>query len=118
MAINKNDRKRAHRRALRVRANIKNGTNQMPRLSVFRSLKHIYAQMIDDVTGTTLVSSSSLVIDGVGNKTSVAQTVGKDLAQKARAQGIEKAFFDRGSFKYTGRISALADAVRDGGIQL
>src|SRR5438105_15673972 len=105
MAINKNDRKRAHRRALRVRARIKNGTSQIPRLSVFRSLKHIYAQMIDDTTGKTLLSSSSLIIDASANKTAVARLVGEDLAQKARAQGIGKAFFDRGSFRYTGRIS-------------
>ena len=96
--------KRAVRRK-RIRATV-SGTAERPRLSVFRSNTAIYAQLIDDVTGKTLAAAN--------NKDAVKG--GKDLATKAKAAGITKAVFDRGGFPYTGRIKALADAAREGGL--
>lgn len=118
MAINKKDRICAARRALRIRGRLKKGTQLTPRLSVFRSLKHIYAQMIDDVAGITLVSSSSKVIESQeGDKKDMAHAVGLDLAKKAKEKGITAAIFDRGRYRYLGRAQALAQGVREGGIQ-
>ena len=119
MAFNKRDKKRAERRTLRVRAKLKNGTQTQPRLSVFRSLNHIYAQMIDDIAGVTLVSSSSVVLKNVnGDKKAVAHAVGLDLAKRAKEKGISNALFDRGSNHYIGRVKALAEGVRAGGVQV
>jgi large subunit ribosomal protein L18 len=119
VAINHRDRMRAHRRKLRVRNALKRGTAVKPRLSVFRSLHHIYVQMIDDICGKTLASSSSLVIPAAkGDKKAIARLVGLDLASQAQKQGLTVAFFDRGSSRYTGRVKALADGVREGGIQI
>jgi large subunit ribosomal protein L18 len=109
------------RRRRRVRKKIV-GTPERPRLSVFRSSKHIYAQLIDDLTGTTLASASSRV-PGVregmpyGGNVKAAQVVGKALAEAAKAKGIGKVAFDRGHYKYHGRVKALAEAAREGGLQ-
>jgi large subunit ribosomal protein L18 len=98
------------RRKNRVRAKI-SGTSLRPRLSVFRSNTHIYAQLIDDVTGKTLCSASDLKIKE-GTKTELATVVGNDIASKMKTLKIEKILFDRNGFKYHGRVKALAEAVR------
>ena len=105
------------RKHLRVRAKI-TGTAEKPRLCVFRSNKHIEAQIIDDVKGVTLVASSSvaLKLDNGGNCEAAAK-VGADLAEKAKAKGIEIVAFDRGGYLYHGRVAALADAAREGGLK-
>jgi large subunit ribosomal protein L18 len=109
------------RRHERVRRKI-SGTGSVPRLSVFRSLKHIYAQIIDDTVGTTLVSASTLdadVRDQVAglNKTEQAKAVGKRLAEKALSSGVTQVVFDRGGYLYHGRVKALADASREAGLE-
>lgn len=115
MATTRKDRKRSKRRALRVRSSIKKGN--LPRVSVFRSHKHIYGQIIDDIKHHTMVSfSSSQLEKAAGDKKAVAHMVGKELAQKAKAKGIDRVLFDRGSYKYHGRIQALADGIREGGV--
>lgn len=98
------------------------GTADRPRLAVFRSLKHIYAQVIDDRTGRTLVSASTLdrqVRQQVrnGGNVAAAKIVGRVVAERARAAGIERVVFDRGGYKYHGRVQALADAAREAGLQ-
>ena len=98
----------------RVRKNV-NGTAERPRLSVFRSNKQIYAQVINDVTGTTLASASSLGLEAMP-KTEQAQKVGALLAEKAKAAGITTVVFDRNGYLYHGRVKALADAAREGGL--
>jgi len=115
------DRKAENRRRhLRVRNRIK-GTAERPRLSVYRSLNHIYVQIIDDTKGTTLVSASTLEsglrdrIDAGGN-TEAAKVVGKAVAEKALEKGIKKVVFDRGGHIYHGRIKALAEAAREAGL--
>ncbi len=110
-------RKQAERRAIRTRAKIKNDSGSL-RLSVFRSLKHIYAQLIDDASGKTLAASSDGTVDAKGKKPlEVAGLVGADLAKKAKAAGIESVVFDRGAYKYHGRVKALAEAAREGGLK-
>ena len=104
------------RRKNRVRAKI-SGTASTPRLSVFRSNTHIYAQLIDDTAGKTLCSSSDLKITNGGTKTEIATQVGTDIAAKIKALNIETIVFDRGGFQYHGRVKALAEAVRAGGIK-
>ncbi len=103
----------------RIRKKI-SGTADRPRLSVFRSNKQIYAQLIDDVSGHTLVSASSREkgVDGKGAKSEIAKSVGAELAKKAKAAKIDKAVFDRGGYRYHGRVKALADGAREGGLQL
>lgn len=97
------------------------GTTGRPRLNVFRSLKHIYAQLIDDSRGVTLVAASTMdpevrkTVASGGNLVG-AKVVGKVIAERARAKGIEKVVFDRGGYKYHGRIKALADAAREAGL--
>lgn len=103
------------RRKNRVRAKI-SGTSLRPRLSVFRSNTHIYAQLIDDVTGKTLCSASDLKIKE-GTKTELATVVGNDIASKMKTLKIEKILFDRNGFKYHGRVKALAEAVRTAWIE-
>jgi len=105
------------RRALRVRNRIKRDTT-LPRVSVFRSLNQIYAQVIDDVQQKTLVSCSSLDVEVKGTKTEVATAVGSELAKRALAHGVNKAAFDRGRFLYHGRVKALAEGLRAGGLQV
>ena len=95
------------------------GTPERPRLSVFRSLKHIYAQVIDDTTGRTIVAASSQEsLEGgtAGPKTDVSGTVGKVLAERALAAGVTQVVFDRGGCKYHGRVKALADGSRESGL--
>lgn len=105
------------RKRFRVRKKIV-GTPERPRLSVFRSSKHIYAQMVDDLNGVTLAAAGTVKKAGGKGSTIVAATeVGQRLAETARAAGVSKAAFDRGHYKYHGRLKALADAVRAGGIQ-
>ncbi|NLN97533.1 MAG: 50S ribosomal protein L18 [Eubacteriaceae bacterium] len=108
------------RRHTRVRKKI-SGTSEKPRLNVFRSNKHIYAQIIDDETGRTLVTSSTLdagVKEGLeGDKKTVAKVVGADIAKKALEQGIESVLFDRGGYIYTGRVKELAEGAREGGLK-
>src|SRR5437868_10143272 len=103
---------------MRVRRAIK-ASAHMPRVSVFRSLKNIYVQLIDDTAGKTLLSSSSLAVrEEQGDKKAVALAVGKDFAAKAKALGIEAAVFDRGCFRYHGRVEALVQGMRDGGLRI
>ena len=105
------------RKHLRVRAKI-SGTAEKPRLCVFRSNKHIEAQIIDDVKGVTLVSASSVQLKlENGSNCEAAAKVGADLAKKALAKGIEVVAFDRGGYLYHGRVAALADAAREGGLK-
>lgn len=117
--INKNqERLKRHKR---VRAKIK-GTETAPRLSVYRSLNHIYAQLIDDVKGNTLVTASTLdkaIKDTLSGKDKKAQAyaVGELLAKKAQEKGITAAVFDRGGYLYTGRVASLADGAREGGLK-
>lgn len=101
----------------RVRKNI-SGTSEMPRLNVFRSNTQIYAQIINDETGTTLASSSSvqLKIKNGGN-IECAKLVGADIAKKAKEANISKVVFDRGGYQYHGRVEALADAARENGLE-
>jgi large subunit ribosomal protein L18 len=109
------------RRHQRIRAQLQ-GTTERPRLSVFRSLNHIYAQVIDDSTGTTLVSGSTVVtdikteVDGK-NKTEQAKLVGSLVAKEALNKGISQVVFDRGGYLYHGRVKALAEAARKAGLQ-
>mgnify|MGYP002682259281 CR=1 FL=1 len=110
------------RRQRRIRMKI-SGTAERPRLNVFRSLEHIYAQVIDDVAGNTLVSASSLDKELAGQldgkkKQEQATLVGKLVAQRARDAGIQEVVFDRGGYLYHGRIKALADGAREGGLKL
>jgi large subunit ribosomal protein L18 len=94
------------------------GTRERPRLAVFRSLNHIYAQVIDDVQGHTLVSASSNEKNGAnGGNVAGAKTIGKLIAQRANDKGINAVVFDRGGFLYHGRIKALADAAREAGLE-
>jgi large subunit ribosomal protein L18 len=107
-------RKRRHRR---VRGRVQ-GSAARPRLCVFRSSKGIYAQVIDDDAGVTLASASTLVLDGAsGSKSEKAAEVGKLVAQRAREAGVEKVVFDRGGYLYHGRVKALADGAREGGLE-
>ncbi|ONI46856.1 50S ribosomal protein L18 [Candidatus Epulonipiscium fishelsonii] len=97
-----------------------NGTSERPRLSVFRSEKHIYAQLIDDVKGITLASASTVTKSlglNKGSDVEAAQAVGTALAKEALAKDINKVVFDRGGFVYHGRVAALAEAAREAGLQ-
>ncbi|MEX2216621.1 MAG: 50S ribosomal protein L18 [Phycisphaeraceae bacterium] len=107
---------RRARRKIRVRKAV-HGTTERPRLSVFRSVKHIYAQIIDDTTGKTLASASSVAASATGGNKSVATAIGKDIAEKAKAAGIALVCFDRNGFRYHGRVKALADGAREGGLK-
>jgi large subunit ribosomal protein L18 len=112
---------RLQRRKYGIRATLA-GNAERPRLSVFRSDKHIYAQVIDDLAGKTLVSASSVQTDVRGDlknggNLAAAKAVGKAVAAKAKAAGIEKVAFDRGGRRYHGRVKALADAAREGGLK-
>lgn len=105
------------RRKLRTRRKVRTTTaaSGRLRLSVYRSSKHIYAQIIDDSQGQTLAAASSAALKS-GNKTDTAAAVGKALAAAAAEKGIKQVVFDRGSYKYHGRVKALADAAREGGL--
>jgi large subunit ribosomal protein L18 len=104
--------KRRHRR---VRKKVV-GTPDRPRLAVYRSNRHIYAQIIDDFAGRTLAAASTSA-GGNGDPTARAKAVGKDLAAKAKAAGVTQVRFDRGGFMYHGRIQAVADGAREGGLE-
>ena len=105
------------RRHIRVRKTI-SGTKECPRLNVFRSNNGIYVQVIDDVTGTTLASSSNLELKiKNGGNIEAAKKVGKDIAEKCKKLKINKVVFDRGGYQYHGRVSALADAAREAGLE-
>lgn len=117
MSLLKKNLERTRRRSLRVRNRLKLNSS-LPRVSVFRSLKQIYAQIIDDAGQKTLVSFSSLQLKGSGDKTTVAKAVGVELAKKAQQAGIEAACFDRGPFLYHGRVKALAEGLREGGLKI
>ena len=107
------------RRHFRVRRNVR-GTAERPRLVVTRSSRHITAQIVDDLKGHTLVSASTLdssVRGTEGDKSALAGKVGALLAERAKAAGVSKVVFDRGGNKYAGRIAALADAAREGGLE-
>lgn len=121
MKIEKRISKQRQVRAWRVRKRVR-GTNERPRLTVFRSNKHIYAQIIDDQEGCSIVAASTAEAgicpkgENGGNK-SAAVKVGQTLAARALEKGIKQVAFDRGRYRYHGRIAALADAARDGGLQ-
>jgi large subunit ribosomal protein L18 len=102
------------RRHLRVRKNVA-GTPERPRLVVFRSLKHITAQIVDDTTGRTMMTVTSLKLEGKKSEKSVV--VGKMIAEKAKAAGVSKVVFDRAGYKYHGRVKAVADGAREGGLE-
>ena len=107
------------RRHHRVRKNV-TGTSVRPRLAVFRSNKHITAQVIDDVTGRTLAAASTIEADlrsGATSNRGAATAVGRLVAERAKAAGVERVVFDRGGFLYHGRVAALADAAREAGLE-
>lgn len=120
MATNKSRAAARERRHERVRKSV-SGTTERPRLNVFRSSAEIYVQVIDDQAGQTLVSASSIdhelkaQMAGL-KKSDQAKLVGKAIAERAKSKGITKVVFDRGGFRYTGRVKALADAAREGGL--
>jgi large subunit ribosomal protein L18 len=112
---------RTVRRTAKVRRNVRRAGGKRARLSVFRSSKHIYAQVIDDADGRTVVSASSLEKDmrgglKTGANIEAAKAVGKRLAERAAEKGIKQVVFDRGGYLYHGRVKALADAAREGGL--
>jgi large subunit ribosomal protein L18 len=107
------------RRHLRVRKKVR-GSAARPRLAVFRSSRHIYAQVIDDVAGRTVASASTMEADARGGATgtvAAAKSVGERLAARAKEAGVESVVFDRGGFKYHGRVAAVADGARSGGLE-
>ena len=120
-----NQRKQVQTRRLRRQRHVRKrlfGTVERPRLAVFRSSKHIYAQVINDDTGATLASASTLDADfrkerPYGGNKSAASVVGRLVAERAKQAGIDKVCFDRRSYKYHGRVQALADAAREAGLQ-
>ena len=117
--IKKADSNKARaKRHARVRAKI-SGTPERPRLNVYRSTKHIYAQLIDDVNGVTLASASSMDKDfeGVGGNTEAACKVGTKIAERALAKNITEVVFDRGGYLYHGRVKELAEGAREGGLK-
>jgi large subunit ribosomal protein L18 len=117
--ISKNEiRERVH---IRIRKKLR-GTTERPRLTVFRSTAHIYAQVIDDTKGVTLVAASSTekaaaVKKGAGGNLAAAKEIGKRVAERAKENGINKVVFDRGGYIYHGRVKALADAAREAGLE-
>ena len=115
----KEKRLKKTRRHLRVRRKVK-GTSEKPRLCVFRSLRYIYAQVMDDTTGRTIVSASSLdpeIKATAKAKMEDAKQVGAMLGKRAKEKGVEQVVFDRGGYKYHGRIKTLADAAREAGLK-
>jgi large subunit ribosomal protein L18 len=105
-----------NRRHRRVRKKVV-GTPERPRLAVFRSHRHIYAQVIDDFAGRTLAAASSLKDANGGNPKEAAKNVGITLAERAKHAGISRVSFDRGGFQYHGRVQALAEGAREGGLE-
>ena len=117
MALSKEQRRQRIKKRIRK---VVSGTTERPRLSVYRSNKQIYAQIIDDEKGVTVTSASSLKNDAAQkvNKIEQAQMIGKEIAEKAKTAGIEACVFDRNGYLYHGRVKALADAAREGGLKL
>ncbi len=116
MATNRKDRIRVQRRTRRVRRALKR-FGMMPRVSVFRSLRYVYAQVIDDKQHRTLAACSSLELkDLKGDKKAIAHAIGLELAKRAKEKGVGSITFDRGRFAYRGRVKALADGLREGGL--
>ena len=120
--------KRIDRNEARVRRHIRlrkklSGTAERPRLSVYKSLHHIYAQIIDDVQGKTLLTASTVdpeiraQVKGYGGNVESAKVVGKVIAERAQAKGIKEVIFDRGGYNYHGRVAALAEAARENGLE-
>ena len=103
------------RRKLRIRKKVQ-GTSQRPRLCVFRSAKHIYAQVVDDTQGTTIAHASSVAESADGNKVDAAKSVGSAVAKVCIDKGVEQVVFDRGGYRYHGRVKAFADGARAGGL--
>ncbi len=118
MTTNREQLKRSKRelRHNRVRSTV-SGSSVRPRLAVFRSASHIYAQVIDDQAGKTLASSSSLEVKGKAAKSDLSTQVGSSIAEKAKAKGITSVVFDRGGYRYHGRVKALAEAARAAGLE-
>lgn len=116
MALSKADKRTRIKKRIRKKIS---GTGSVPRLSVFRSNKEIYAQLIDDLTGTTLAAASSLKLSEAHGipKVDQATVVGKKIAEAAAAKGIETCVFDRNGYQYHGRVKALADAARENGLK-
>lgn len=117
MALSKNDRR--DRIRFRIRKTV-SGTDQRPRLAVFRSNKEIYAQLIDDVNGKTITAASSRdkgIDASKENKVEAAKLVGKAIAEKAQKEGVESISFDRGGYLYHGRVKSLAEGAREGGLK-
>jgi large subunit ribosomal protein L18 len=113
--VKKNEiRERIHKR---IRSKLQ-GTPERPRLAVFRSVAHIYAQVIDDSKGHTLVAASSVEGTGKsGGNVAAAKAIGKSIAERAKEKGIKRVVFDRGGYQYHGRVKALADAAREAGLE-
>ena len=117
MALTKNQKR------LRIKSRIRkvvSGTESRPRLAVFRSNKEIYAQIIDDVTGKTIIAASSRdkdISSAKGTKSEIATMVGKSIAEKALKAGVETIAFDRGGYQYHGRVKSLAEGAREGGLK-
>ena len=119
MAASKTPRAARQRRHIRVRKTV-SGSEARPRLAVFRSITHIYAQVIDDAQGRTLAAASDLekeLRNGKGNKTAIAKAVGTAVAKKALDAGVTQVVFDRGGNRFHGRVKALADAAREAGLK-
>ncbi|HZK72883.1 MAG TPA: 50S ribosomal protein L18 [Clostridia bacterium] len=115
--IKRTDRKVSRlKRHRRVRVHV-SGTKERPRLAVYRSLNHVYAQLIDDAGSHTLAAASTVALKAKGNGIEEAAKVGKEIAAKAKAVGVSSVVFDRGGFLYHGRIKALADAAREAGLE-
>ena len=117
MAVTKNERRLKIRRSIRK---VVSGTEARPRLSVFRSNKEIYAQVVDDVTGKTIAAASSRdkdISSAKGTKSEIAALVGKAVAEKAMKAGVEAISFDRGGYLYHGRVKSLADGARQAGLK-
>jgi large subunit ribosomal protein L18 len=115
--LKQTDRNQARiRRHGRVRGKVR-GTSERPRLAIFRSIEHTYAQVIDDTTGRTLASASTVDLKIKKNDLGAAQAVGKEIATRATKAGVAKVVFDRGGYIYHGRVKALADAAREAGLE-
>ncbi len=112
----KDKRNALTRRHRRVRKKII-GTSERPRLAVYRSNKHMYAQLIDDYAGRTLAAASSRTVTDGDDPKAVAKAVGKELASRAKEAGVARVAFDRGGFMYHGRVAALAEGAREGGLE-
>jgi large subunit ribosomal protein L18 len=115
VGVPKSGAQRRHKRHLRIRNKI-TGTAERPRLVVFRSLKHIYAQIVDDTKNRTLLTVSDLSVEQ-GKKSERAAEVGRQLAERAKTAGISRVVFDRAGYRYHGRIKAVADGARKGGLE-